>query len=83
MPALRLQAASTDLPDKSRPLSKNISLPVFQSYDYRNDVPPRHEGRIAIVTNARRDAMDVMAPYDVRRRNGRPSRVVLAPLGWC
>ena len=41
------------------------------------------EGRIAIVTDAGRDAVDANAPYDVRRRRGRRSRVVPTPRRWC
>jgi len=37
---------------------------------------------VRVVTNARRAAMDANALSDVRCVSGRPSRVVLAPLGW-
>jgi hypothetical protein len=42
-----------------------------------------NEGRIAIATNAGWNAMDVRALQGVQRNRGRPSRVVLTPLGWC
>jgi hypothetical protein len=35
-----------------------------------------------IVTNVVRDAMDVLAPPDERRKCGRQSRVVLIPRRW-
>ena len=39
---------------------------------------PIEEGRIAIVTNVERNAVDAMALSDERRWRGRRSRVVLA-----
>src|SRR5579872_5648974 len=45
-------------------------------------VPPRQEGRLAIVTNAGRDAVDVLAPLTNGARGGRRSRVVLTPRRW-
>src|ERR1700675_824820 len=40
------------------------------------------EGRVAIVTNARWDAVDAKAATDERGRCGRRSRVVLTPRCW-
>jgi len=40
------------------------------------------EGRLAIVTNAGRDAVDADATQDERREGGRRSRVVLMPRRW-
>src|SRR5579872_6700773 len=45
-------------------------------------VPPRQEGRLAIVTNAGRDAVDALAPLTNGARGGRRSRVVLTPRRW-
>ena len=42
-------------------------------------IPPRPEGRIAIVTNVRRDAVAAMGRETSASRCGRRSRVVLAP----
>jgi hypothetical protein len=43
-------------------------------------VPP--EGRIAVVTDAGRDAVDADSAADDSTRCGRPSRVVLTPRRW-
>jgi len=48
---------------------------------FASPVPRRHKGRIAIVTNVARNAVDVNVPIDERRGRGRRSRVVLAPQG--
>ena len=40
------------------------------------------EGRIAIVTNAGRDAVDADSAFDEWRERGRRSRVVLTPRRW-
>jgi len=45
-------------------------------------VPSRQEGRIAIVTNARRDVMDARGAQDEGARRVRRSRVVLTPRCW-
>jgi hypothetical protein len=42
----------------------------------------RQEGRVAIVTNARWDAVDAEAATDERGRCGRRNRVVLTPRCW-
>src|SRR4030095_3547370 len=44
--------------------------------------PSRQEGRIAIVTNARRDVMDARGAQDEGARRVRRSRVVLTPRCW-
>jgi hypothetical protein len=41
------------------------------------------EGRLAIATNAGRDAVDARASSDERHSSGRQNRVVLAPRRWC
>jgi hypothetical protein len=43
---------------------------------------PSHRGRLAIVTDAGRDAMDVGCATDERAACGRQSRVVLTPRRW-
>jgi hypothetical protein len=40
------------------------------------------EGRFAIVTNVRRDAVDADSAFDEWREGGRRSRVVLTPRRW-
>jgi len=45
-------------------------------------VPPRQEGRFAIVTDAGRDAVDAGSAFDEWRWRGRRSRVVLTPRRW-
>ena len=44
-------------------------FPLFRTKEsaYGAFIPPRHEGRIAVVTNAGRVAVDVKAPTDERR----------------
>jgi hypothetical protein len=50
---------------------------------YCLNISRRQEGRIAIVTNVVRDAVDAKVLTDEQHRRGRRSCVVLAPLGWC
>jgi hypothetical protein len=71
----------------STPVSKNILLRVLVEAALL--IPPSHpsEGRIAIVTDAGRDAVDAAAPgahqrADEWRNCGRQSRVVLTPRRW-
>jgi hypothetical protein len=51
-----------------------------QLHVHRRLVPP--EGRLAIVTNAGRDAVDGGGATDERTAGGRRSRVVLTPRRW-
>jgi hypothetical protein len=64
-----IQNRATDLPVLSSPFCKNKSLPFSINYDYRNYIPARCKGRIAIVT--RRGARDVV---DARRRSAMIAR---------
>ena len=67
----------------SSPLAKNFPLcPSGKSSLPTRAVPPRHEGRFAIVTNAGRDAVDADSSFDEWRYRGRRSRVVLMPRRW-
>src|ERR1700720_160920 len=62
--------------------SKNISLnPSGKSVA---PLPPSRpsEGRLAIVTDAGRDAVDAIESEDERHQRGRRSRVVLTPRRW-
>jgi hypothetical protein len=52
------------------PLCKNISLsPSGKSSLQARPVPSRHEGRLAIVTDAGRDAVDAVAAQDGRGKS--------------
>src|SRR5947209_846883 len=51
-----------------------------QIYNPRRLVPI--EGRLAIVTNAGRDAVDADGAFDEQLQSGRRSRVVLMPRRW-
>jgi hypothetical protein len=81
-------AAATKQPDGqiskklSSPRAKNI--PLNPSGKSALPTRPSHpnEGRIAIVTNVRWDAVDAKATTDERGCRGRRSRVVLAPRRW-
>jgi hypothetical protein len=56
----------TDLPDMARPRNKNISVfPKCKSL-YQSICLTRQEGRLAIVTNVRWDAVDARAATDER-----------------
>jgi hypothetical protein len=66
-----------------KPLSQKYS--AFQKHQISFipfHVPPRQQGRIAIVTDVGRDVVDVGLRADERASRGRPSRVVLTPRGW-
>src|SRR5262249_45215256 len=65
----------------SRDARKNNYLSSFRNSCFRPPVPRRQKGRIAIVTNVARNAVDADALTDERRDRGRRSRVVLAPQG--
>jgi len=56
-----------------------IVIPFFRNVSYPPRIPPRQEGRLAIVTNAGRDAVAVRERETSASRCGRWSRVVLAP----
>jgi hypothetical protein len=63
----------------SSPICKNISiLHAAKSLHKRRRLAPV-EGRIAIVTDAERDAVDAAVRETKRAVRGRPSRVVLTP----
>jgi len=63
--------------------SKNISfLDLVETALVIPAVPPWQRGRIAIVTNVGRDAVDVFAPETNGAQNGRRSRVVLISRRW-
>ena len=59
-----------------------FAFPVGQITFTNLPVPPWQKGRFAIVTNARRDAVDVDGSLDEWRYRGRRSRVVLTPRRW-
>jgi hypothetical protein len=66
----------------SSPFAKKyFAFPIGQISGFSPRVSPT-EGRLAIVTNARWDAVDAKAATDERGRCGRRSRVVLAPRCW-
>ena len=60
------EAVQADLgcPDLERKIS---GFPKIRKHAYPAAIPPRHEGRFAIVTNAGRDAVDVLAVTDEQR----------------
>jgi hypothetical protein len=63
----------------------NVSQPGILDLNPKSAISMRLpiEGRIMIVANAGRDAMDVRALPDEQHSSGRQSRVVLAPRRWC
>jgi hypothetical protein len=67
----------------SSPFQKNISILQNRKPPYipRCPVPPK--GRIMIVANAGRDAVDAGGAQDESAECGRRRRVVLAPRRWC
>jgi hypothetical protein len=70
-----------DLPSPV-PFAKRIRFAFSPNQTYDSRVPPLHEGRFAIVTNARRDAMDANGAQDERARRVRQSQVVPMPRRW-
>src|SRR5579872_5238738 len=82
-------------PDQRKAAGTQVAFPVFGFSEFLLDsqvdaallsriVPSRQEGRLAIVTNAGRDAMDAsLRKRRMREERGRRSRVVLAPRRWC
>ena len=65
-------------PVQSRP-QKDLASRFTQITSDSAAVPAFHEGRIAIVTDAGWNAVDVEMPFDERHARVRRSRVVLAP----
>ena len=63
----------------SSPRAKNILLPFFGNMWFVLAIPPCQEGRLAIVTNVGRDAVDATERETSACGCGRRSRVVLAP----
>jgi hypothetical protein len=55
-------------PELSTPAAKNIPLHYSRKSVAYSACPTRHEGRIAIVTNARWDAVDARAAQDERKQ---------------
>jgi hypothetical protein len=71
-------SAQADLPCPVLSAKRNrFAFSPNQTYDSR--VPLLHKGRFAIVTNARRDAMDANGAQDERARRVRQSQVVPMP----
>jgi hypothetical protein len=66
----------------SIPSRKNIPLAPSGKSVINSARLTRYEGRIAIVTNARWDAVDAEGVADVRAGCVRRSRVVLTPRCW-
>ena len=66
----------------SSPLAKKISLRRLVEAALVIPTVPPLRGALAIVTNVGRDAVDAFDATDERIRNGRRSRVVLAPRRW-
>jgi hypothetical protein len=62
-------------------LQKYSDLPKTQITLYPPPSRPT-EGRLAIVTDAGRDAVDAGSAFDERRGRGRQNRVVLTPRRW-
>jgi hypothetical protein len=66
-----------------QPLLKKDSVsPLTQINSISIAVPSRSEGRFAIVTDVRRDAVDADDAKDEGARRGRRSRVVRTPRRW-
>jgi hypothetical protein len=91
-----MACGATDITARKLQLPRQFKLIwVVQSYGekYSASHPPQikgslalsrpTEGRLAIVMNAGRDAVDARALPDERHSSGRQSRVVLAPRRWC
>jgi hypothetical protein len=62
---------------------KNKLLRTFTQIKAESALSRPTEGRIAIVTDAGRDAVDADSAFDEWRESGRRSRVVLTPRRWC
>jgi hypothetical protein len=74
---------TSDFPKTCQALSSKIIRFIRSAnHVYGSPVPLPTEGRIMIVTNVVRDAMDVLAAPDERSQCGRRSRVVLIPRRW-
>jgi hypothetical protein len=66
----------------SSPARKNISLNPSGKSLLQIRLSRPQEGRLAIVTDAGRDAVDAVVSQDERHQRGRRSRVVLTPRRW-
>jgi hypothetical protein len=64
------------------PQPKNIYLSFLRKSCFPPPIPRRCEGRIAIVTDVVRNAVDADVAVDERHGGGRRSRVVLSPRRW-
>ena len=62
--------------------AKRIRFAFTPNQTYDSRVPLLHKGRFAIVTNARRDAMDANGAQDERAPRVRQSQVVPMPRRW-
>jgi len=62
---------------------KFFAFPVGQIIFINSPRPVPREGRLAIVTDAGRDAVDAEVPLTNGAEGGRRSRVVLTPRRWC
>ncbi len=71
------------IPPVQPPLQKYFCSRLGQITCISLAVPSHTEGRFAIVTDVRRDAVDVGCATDERAACGRRSRVVLTPRRWC
>jgi hypothetical protein len=69
------------LPVQSLPKKYFHFLPT-QITGISHAVPPFSQGRFAIVTDVRRDAVDAECADDERHSSGRQRRVVLTPRRW-
>jgi len=80
-PIQRIHPTSKSPESSSIPSGKNILISRNVKSVYILPVSP-DEGRVAVVTNARWDAVDAEIATDERNSSGRQSRVVLTPQGW-
>ena len=74
---VQIALSCTMAPPRNSPLTRPAHSRMFSFCSVRL------EGRIEIVTDVGRNAVDAKVPNDERQFRGRSSRVVLAPLGWC
>jgi hypothetical protein len=92
MTAWRAQARQIDPTGKSLPISRSRVKPQNQKYFAFPEcqirrisiaIPSRQEGRIMIVTDVGRGAVDAGSADNERRESVRRRRVVLTPRCWC